>query len=76
MKSLFFAVVLGATVVEKHFTLDRTFKGPDHVASLEPSELKSLVDAIRNIEKAMGDGTKKASSSEAKNISVCSSVNL
>ena len=63
------AVVLGATVVEKHFTLDRTFKGPDHVASLEPSELKSLVDAIRNIEKAMGDGTKKASSSEAKNIS-------
>ena len=64
------AVALGAVVIEKHFTLDRTFQGPDHAASLEPNELKDMVIAIRNIEKAMGDGIKKPSISEAKNISV------
>jgi len=61
------AVALGATVIEKHFTLDRTLPGPDHRASLEPLELKAMVTAIRNIEKAMGDGVKKPSPSEAKN---------
>jgi N,N'-diacetyllegionaminate synthase len=64
------AVALGATVIEKHFTLDRNMSGPDHAASLEPKELKVMVTAIRNREKAMGDGIKKPSSSEAKNISV------
>lgn len=61
------AVALGATVIEKHFTLDRTDVGPDHKASLEPNELKSLVDAIRNTEKALGDGIKRPSASEIKN---------
>ena len=64
------AVALGATVIEKHFTLDRNLSGPDHQASLEPEELKEMVVAIRNIEKAMGDGIKRPSSSEAKNISI------
>ncbi len=64
------AVALGATVIEKHFTLDRNLPGPDHRASLEPSELKSMVSAIRNIEKAMGDGVKKPSTSESKNIPI------
>ena len=64
------AVAMGATVIEKHFTLDRNMSGPDHAASLEPEELKAMVTAIRNIEKAMGDGIKKPSSSETKNISV------
>ena len=64
------AVALGATVIEKHFTLDRTLPGPDHAASLEPNELKSMIVAIRNIEKAMGDGVKKASTSEFKNIPI------
>ena len=63
------AVALGATVIEKHFTLDRTMQGPDHAASLEPDELKQMVYSIRNIEKAMGDGSKKPSKSEQKNIS-------
>ena len=62
------AVAMGASVVEKHFTLDRTMSGPDHRASLEPDELKAMVIAIRNIEKAMGDGVKKPSMSEKKNI--------
>ena len=62
------AVALGATVIEKHFTLDRTMPGPDHAASLEPEELKAMVSAIRNIEKAMGNGVKKPSPSEIKNI--------
>ncbi len=62
------AVALGATVIEKHFTLDRILPGPDHAASLEPNELKAMVAAIRNIEKAMGDGVKKPSPSEEKNI--------
>jgi len=61
------AVAMGATVIEKHFTLDRTLPGPDHRASLEPDELKAMVQAIRNIEKAMGDGIKRPSPSETKN---------
>jgi N,N'-diacetyllegionaminate synthase len=65
------AVALGATVLEKHFTLDRTLPGPDHKASLEPDELKTMVSAIRNIEKAVGgDGTKHVSESEKKNIAI------
>jgi N,N'-diacetyllegionaminate synthase len=61
------AVALGATVIEKHFTLDRNLPGPDHKASLEPEELKAMVQAIRNIEKALGDGIKRPSASETKN---------
>jgi N,N'-diacetyllegionaminate synthase len=53
------AVALGATVLEKHFTLDRTLPGPDHVASLEPSELSAMVTAIRRVESALGDGIKQ-----------------
>ena len=64
------AVAMGAKVIEKHFTLDRTMPGPDHAASLEPEELKAMVAAIRNIEKAMGDGVKKTSKSEDKNIHI------
>jgi N,N'-diacetyllegionaminate synthase len=62
------AVALGATVIEKHFTLDRTMKGPDHAASLEQEELKAMISGIRNIEKALGDGLKRPSASELKNI--------
>lgn len=61
------AVALGAAVLEKHFTLDRNLPGPDHKASLEPDELKAMVQAIRNIEKALGTGIKKPSPSELKN---------
>ena len=61
------AVALGASVIEKHFTLDRTLPGPDHMASLEPAELKAMVAAIRNIEIALGDGVKRLTPSEAKN---------
>ena len=62
------AVALGAMVIEKHFTLDKTLPGPDHKASLEPEELKTMVIAIRNIEKAVGgSGIKEVSTSEAKN---------
>lgn len=62
------AVALGATVIEKHFTLDRNMPGPDHKASLEPQELKNMVDAIRNIEKAVGgSGIKEPTQSELKN---------
>ena len=61
------AVAMGATVIEKHFTLDRNMEGPDHKASLEPDELKAMVQAIRNIEKALGNGIKKPSPSELKN---------
>ena len=64
------AVALGATVIEKHFTLDRNLPGPDHQASLEPGELKAMVRAIRNIELALGDGVKRPSVSEAKNIPI------
>jgi len=61
------AVALGATVIEKHFTMDRRLPGPDHKASLEPDELKAMVRAIRNVELAMGDGIKRPSQSELKN---------
>lgn len=61
------AVALGASVIEKHFTLDRNLPGPDHAASLEPEELKAMVTAIRNIELALGDGVKRPSPSESKN---------
>ena len=65
------AVALGAKVIEKHFTLDRNLKGPDHKASLEPNELKEMVNSIRNIEKAIsGNGIKEPSSSETKNIHI------
>jgi N,N'-diacetyllegionaminate synthase len=65
------AVALGATIIEKHFTLDRNLPGPDHVASLEPEELKAMVKAIRNIELVLsGDGEKKPSESETKNIAI------
>lgn len=62
------AVAMGACVIEKHFTLDRTMEGPDHKASLEPQELKAMVQAIRNVTQALGDGIKKPSKSETKNI--------
>jgi N,N'-diacetyllegionaminate synthase len=61
------AVALGAAVLEKHFTLDRNLPGPDHRASLEPDELKAMVQAIRNIEKALGNGIKRPSPSEVQN---------
>ena len=61
------AVALGATVIEKHFTLDRNLPGPDHKASLEPHELKAMVESIRNVERALGDGVKRPSTSELKN---------
>jgi N-acetylneuraminate synthase len=61
------AVALGASVIEKHVTLDRTLPGPDHRASLEPDEFKAMVEAIRNVENALGDGIKRLSPSEAEN---------
>lgn len=61
------AVALGATIIEKHFTLDRNMEGPDHKASLEPDELTEMVKSIRHIEKALGAGEKKPSPSEIKN---------
>jgi len=64
------AVALGATVIEKHFTLDRSLPGPDHKASLEPAELKEMITSIRNIEAAKGDGIKRAMPSEISNIEV------
>lgn len=64
------AVALGASCIEKHFTLDNTMEGPDHKASLEPQELNSMVKSIRNIEKALGDGIKKPSASETPNINI------
>lgn len=64
------AAALGATVIEKHFTLDRNQPGPDHQASLEPAELAAMVTAIRNIEAALGDGIKRPSASESKNIAI------
>lgn len=65
------AVAMGAKIIEKHFTLDRTMDGPDHSASLEPSELIAMVSAIRNIELAIsGSGIKEPSNSELKNISI------
>lgn len=64
------AVAMGATVVEKHFTLDRTMKGPDHEASLEPHELIAMVAAIRQVERALGDGVKAPRGEEVKNLTV------
>lgn len=61
------AVALGAVVIEKHFTLSRNMEGPDHVASLEPAELKSMVSAIRNIQLALGQELKKPTANELKN---------
>ena len=64
------AVALGAGIIEKHFTLDQNMEGPDHKASLEPDELKAMVDRIRNIEKSLGTPDKKVSESERKNINI------
>lgn len=64
------AAAMGATVIEKHFTLDRNLPGPDHRASLEPAELRAMIAAIRNVERALGTGIKKPSPSEMKNIPV------
>ncbi len=65
------AVALGATIIEKHFTLDQHMEGPDHKASLEPEDLKQMVAAIRNVEAAVsGSGYKELSASEAKNIAI------
>lgn len=64
------AVALGATVIEKHFTLDKNMEGPDHKASLEPNELAEMVSQIRNIETALGTGDKTPSESERKNMSI------
>lgn len=61
------AVALGATVLEKHFTLDRNMEGPDHAASMDPAELRALVKAVRETEIALGDGIKKVTESEGKN---------
>ena len=64
------AVSLGATIIEKHLTLDKSLPGPDHLASLEPKEFKLMVDSIRNIEKALGDGVKRAGKNERNNIPI------
>lgn len=64
------AVAMGAEIIEKHFTLDKNMEGPDHKASLDPCELKQMVDSIRNIEKALGDGIKRPNASEQKNAEV------
>jgi N,N'-diacetyllegionaminate synthase len=64
------AVAMGATVIEKHFTLDRNMEGPDHKASLEPDELKHMISAIRNVEVAIGSGDKKPAESEKKNMAI------
>ena len=64
------AVARGACLIEKHFTLDRNLPGPDHLASLEPDELKQMVDAIRTVELVLGDGIKGPRPSELKNIDI------
>ncbi|SDF21066.1 N-acetylneuraminate synthase [Desulfovibrio legallii] len=64
------AATLGATVIEKHFTLDRTMEGPDHKASLEPQELRAMVAGIRRVESALGDGVKAPAQAELPNIVV------
>ena len=64
------AVAMGASCIEKHFTLDRNMEGPDHKASLEPDQLRGMVKAIRNIELALGNGIKKPSKSELRNIQI------
>jgi N,N'-diacetyllegionaminate synthase len=64
------AAAMGASVIEKHFTLDKNMDGPDHKASLEPNELIAMVQGVRNIEKALGDGVKRLSPSESVNLNV------
>jgi len=64
------AVAMGANIIEKHFTLDKTMEGPDHKASLEPRELKAMVEAIRDIEVALGSSIKKPTPSERPNIEI------
>ncbi len=64
------AVAMGASVIEKHFTLDKNMEGPDHKASLEPNELKQMVQSIRNVEVALGNGIKQPSEAEKKNIEI------
>lgn len=64
------AVAMGAKIIEKHFTLDKNMEGPDHKASLEPDELKKMVSAIRNVEKAFGSGVKEPQDAEKKNIDI------
>ena len=64
------AVAMGATIIEKHFTLDRNMDGPDQKASLEPDELKTMISAIHNVETALGDGIKQPADSEMKNIEI------
>lgn len=68
------AVALGASVIEKHFTLDKSMDGPDHKASLDPTELKQLVTSIRHIEQAIGNGIKEPTKSEKKNIKIARKV--
>ena len=68
------AVSMGAVCIEKHFTLDKTMKGPDHKASLEPKELKAMVSAIRNIEQALGSDIKQPTGSELKNVALAPPV--
>lgn len=64
------AAALGAEVIEKHFTLDRAMEGPDHRASLEPDELAAMVKAVRNVERALGDGIKRRTASEERNMNI------
>ena len=64
------ACAMGAQIIEKHFTLDRKLSGPDHLMSLEPIELKKMINYLRNLELAIGDGVKKPSKSEVKNIKI------
>ena len=64
------AVAMGASCIEKHFTLDRNMKGPDHKASIEPNQFKAMVTAIRNIELALGSSTKRITESEKQNINI------
>ena len=64
------AVAMGAEIIEKHFTLDRTMEGPDHKASVEPDELKAMVRAIRNVEQSLGNGVKEPAEAERKNMAI------
>lgn len=64
------AVAMGAEIIEKHFTLDKTLPGPDHIASLEPTELETMVNSIRNIDQAIGNGIKQVTNSERNNIKI------
>ena len=64
------AAAMGARIIEKHFTLNRNMPGPDHMASLEPEELKAMIMAVRNVESALGDGIKAPSECEKKNIDI------